>query len=213
LAWAAYKSLLGIDLDGDFSPFNIGVSPEDLYWSQYAQVIALEMNSDPNGNGVPGGAYAVDASNDLYKLTVFVDEVYYDDEHEGWLMGDGEMYLKFWIGEAYFPSCAAGGDLNDNHLDKIDDANDDWESADKREALNWNNYHYALVSYNSYCKVRVQASEYDSTSGDDDYPVFQWWWSASSWHGYINNGWYWSGYRYDLGDCRYTIYFRIDAVY
>ncbi|MHA1196777.1 MAG: YiiX/YebB-like N1pC/P60 family cysteine hydrolase [Promethearchaeota archaeon] len=104
LAWAAYKSVLGIDLDGDFSPFNIGVSPEDLYWSQYAQVIALEMNSDPNGNPVPGGAYAVDASNDLYKLTVFIDEVYYDDEHEGWLMGDGEMYLKLWIGEAYFPS-------------------------------------------------------------------------------------------------------------
>ncbi|TFG22408.1 MAG: hypothetical protein EU533_04315 [Promethearchaeota archaeon] len=213
LAWAAYKSVLGIDLDGDFSPFNIGVSPEDLYWSQYAQVIALEMNSDPNGNYVPGGAYAIDASNDLYKLTVFIDEVYYDDEHEGWLMGDGEMYLKLWIGEAYFPSCAAGGDLYDNHLDKIDDANDDWESAGSREALNWDNYHYALFSYDSYCKVRVQASEYDSTSGDDDYPVFQWWFAPSQWHEYVNNGWYWSGYRYDVGDCRYTIRFRIDAVY
>jgi hypothetical protein len=213
LAWAAYKSVLGIDLDGDFSPFNIGVSPEDLYWSQYAQVIALEMNSDPNGNSVPGGAYAVDASNDLYKLTVYIDEVYYDDEHEGWLMGDGEMYLKLWIGEAYFPSCAAGGDLNDNHLDKIDDANDDYESAGKREALDWNNYHFALLSYNSYCKVRVQASEYDSTSGDDDYPIFQWWWSPSSWHNYINNGWYWSGSRYDMGDCRYTIWFKIESVF
>ena len=213
LAWAAYKSVLGIDLDGDFSPFNIGVSPEDLYWSQYAQVIALEMNSDPNGNSVPGGAYAVDASSDLYKLTVYVDEVYYDDEHEGWFMGDGEMYLKLWIGEAYFPSCAAGGDLYDNHLDKIDDAGDDYESAGSREALDWNNYHFALLSYNSYCKVRVQASEYDSTSGDDDYPVFQWWWSPSSWHYYINKGWYWSGSRYDMGDCRYTIWFKIESVY
>ncbi|MBD3253537.1 MAG: hypothetical protein GF383_00510, partial [Candidatus Lokiarchaeota archaeon] len=143
LAWAAYKSEIGIDLDGDFSPFNIGVSPEDLYWSPYAQVIALEMNSDPNGNSVPGGAYAVDASDDLYKVTVFVDEVYYDDEHEGWLMGDGEMYLKLYIGEAYFPSCAAGGDKNDNHLDEIDKAGDDTESAGSGDAIDWNNYHYA----------------------------------------------------------------------
>jgi hypothetical protein len=213
LAWAAYKSILNIDLDGDFSPFDIGVSPEDLYWSPYAQVIALEMNSDPNGDAVPGGAYAIDASNDLYKITVFIDEVYYDDEHEGWLMGDGEMYLKLWIGEAYFPSCAAGGDLNDNHLDEINEAGDDTESAGSGDALDWNNYHYALFSYDSYAKVRVQASESDSTSGDDNYPTFQWWFSPSTWHGYVNNGWYWSGYRYDVGDCRYTIWFRIDAVY
>ena len=212
LCWAAYKVVLGIDLDGDFAPFNIGVSPEDLYWSQYAQVIALEMNSDPNGNSVPGGAYKVDASSNLYRVWVYVDEVYYDDDHEGWLMGNGEMYLKLYIGEAYFPSCAAGGDLNDNHLDKIDDANDDYESKGTG-ALDWNNQHFALVSYNSYCKVRVQASEYDSTSGDDDYPAFQWWWSPSSWHGYVNNGWYWSGSRYDMGDCRYTIWFRIDSCY
>jgi hypothetical protein len=213
LAWAAYKSVLGIDLDGDFSPFNIGVSPEDIYWSQYAQVIALEMNSDPNGNSVPGGAYKIDASNDLYKLTVFIDEVYYDDEHEGWLMGDGEMFLKLWIGEGYFPSCAANGYKNDNNLDKIDDAGDHYTSAGSGEAIDWNNYHYALVSYNSYMKVRVQASESDSTSGNDDYPVFQWFWSASSWHSYINNGWYWSGSRYDVGDCRYTIYFKIESVH
>lgn len=213
LAWAAYKSVIGIDLDGDFSPFDIGVSPEDLYWSPYAQVIALEMNSDPNGDSVPGGAYAIDASNDLYKVTVFVDEVYYDDEHEGWLMGDGEMYLKLWIGEAYFPSCAAGGDRNDNHLDEIDKAGDNTESAGSGDAIDWNNYHYALFSYDSYAKVRVQASESDSTSGDDDYPVFQWWFSPSTWHGYVNHGWYWSGYRYDVGDCRYTIWFRIDSVY
>jgi hypothetical protein len=213
LAWAAYKSVIGIDLDGDFSPFDIGVSPEDLYWSPYAQVIALEMNSDPNGNSVPGGAYAIDASNDLYKMTVYIDEVYYDDEHEGWLMGDGEMYLKLWIGEAYSPSCAAGGDRNDNHLDEIDKAGDDTESAGSGDAIDWNNYHYALFSYDSYAKVRVQASESDSTSGDDDYPVFQWWFSPSTWHGYVNHGWYWSGYRYDMGDCRYTIWFRIDSVY
>jgi hypothetical protein len=213
LAWAAYKSVLGIDLDGDFSPFDIGVSPEDLYWSQYAQVIALEMNSDPNGNSVPNGAYAVDASDDLYKMSVYVDEVYYDDEHEGWLMGDGEMYLKLWIGEAYFPSCAAGGDRSDNHLDEIGEAGDDTESCGSGEALDWNNQHFALFSYYSYAKVRVQASESDSTSGDDDYPVFQWWFSPSQWHGYVDNGWYWSGSRYDMGDCRYTIWFRIDSVY
>jgi len=213
LAWAAYKSVLGIDLDGDFSPFDIGVSPEDLYWSQYAQTIALEMNSDPNGNSVPGGAYAVDASNDLYKMSVYIDEVYVDDEHEGWLMGDGEMYLKAWIGEAYFPSCASGGDLDDNHLDEINEAGDDTESAGSGDALNWDNEHFALFSYDSYAKVRVQMSESDSTSGDDDYPAFQWWWNPSEWHGFVDNGWYWSGSRYDVGDCRYTIWFRIDSVY
>jgi hypothetical protein len=212
LAWAAYKSVLNIDLDGDFSPFNIGVSPEDLYWSQYAQVIALEMNSDPNGNSVPNGAYAVDASNDLYKLTVFVDEVYYDNDYDPWPKGNGEMYLKLWIGEAYFPSCAANGYVNDNHLDKIDDAGDHYTSKGTG-ALDWNNYHYALVSYNSYMKVRVQAMEEDSDSGDDAYPTFQWWWAPTSWHGYVNNGWYTSGSRVDLGDCRYTIKFRIDTVY
>ena len=212
LAWAAYKSVLGIDLDGDFSPFNIGVSPEDLYWSQYCSVIALEMNSDPNGNSVPGGAYAVDASNNLYRVRVYIDEVYYDNDHDPWPSGNGEMYIKLWIGEAYFPSCGATGDLNDNHIDKIDDANDDYTSKGTG-ALDWNTQHFALVSYNSYAKVRVQASEYDPTSGDDDYPTFQWWWSPSSWHGYINNGWYWSGSRYDMGDCRYTIWFRIDSCY
>jgi len=212
LAWAAYKSNLGIDLDGDFSPFNIGVSPEDIYWSQYAQVIALEMNSDPNGNNVPGGAYKIDASNDLYKLTVFIDEVYYDNDYDPWPKGDGEMYLKLYIGEAYFPSCAAGGDKNDNHLDKIDDAGDDTEKSG-RGALDWNNYHYALVSYDSYMKIRVQAMEEDYPDGDDSYPAFQWWWYSSTWHNYVNNGWYWSGSRVDLGDCRYTIYFRVDTVY
>jgi hypothetical protein len=212
LAWAAYQSVLGINLDGDFSPFNIGVSPEDIYWSQYAQVIALEMNSDPNGNSVPGGAYKIDASNDLYKLTVFVDEVYYDNDYDPWPKGDGEMYLKLWIGEGYFPSCAAGGDKNDNHLDQIDDAGDDTEKSGTG-ALDWNNYHYALVSFNSYMKIRIQAMEEDYPDGDDAYPAFQWWWDASTWHNYIDNGWYWSGSRVDLGDCRYTIYFRIDTVY
>lgn len=212
LAWAAYKSVIGIDLDGDFSPFDIGVSPEDLYWSPYAQVIALEMNSDPNGDSVPEGAYAVDASNDLYKMTVYVDEVYYDDDYDPWPKGDGEMYLKLWIGEAYFPSCAAAGDKNDNHLDEINKAGDDTEKSGTG-AVDWNAYHYALFSYNSYAKVRVQAMEEDYPDGDDGYPVFQWWWSPSQWHGYINNGWYWSGSRYDMGDCRYTIWFRIDAVY
>jgi uncharacterized protein YycO len=213
LAWAAYKSVLGIDLDGDFSPFNIGVGPEDLYWSQYCSVIALEMNSDPNGGGVPGGAYAIDASNNLYKLTVLVDEVYYDNDYDPWPKGNGEMYLKLWIGEAYFPSCAANGYTNDNHLDKIDDAGDHYTSKGTG-ALDWNNYHYALVSYNSYMKVRVQAMESDSwPDGDDGYPTFQWWFSPSTWHNYVNNGWYWSGSRYDMGDCRYTIWFRIDSCY
>jgi hypothetical protein len=212
LAWAAYTSVLGINLDGDFSPFNIGVSPEDLYWSQYSQVIALEMNSDPDGNSVPGGAYKIDASSDLYKLTVFVDEVYYDNDYDPWPKGKGEMYLKLAIGEGYFESWAAGGDKNDNHLDKIDDAGEDTESSGTG-ALDWNNYHYALVSYNSYMKIRVQAMEEDYPDGDDSYPAFQWFWSASSWHGYIDNGWYWSGSRYDVGDCRYTIYFKIESVY
>ena len=44
--WAAYKTQLGIDLDSDTSPFNIGVSPDDLLKSQFTSVIAAEVGSD-----------------------------------------------------------------------------------------------------------------------------------------------------------------------
>ena len=214
LAWAAYKNNLGINLDGDFSPLDVGVSPEDLYWSESCQVIALEMNSDPNGNGVPGGAYAVDASSNLYKIDMWIYQVKYDDDYEPWYKGDGEMYLKCWIGEAYFPSCAETHQTGDTNWDMIDDAGDDWKSGvGSGDTVTWNGHHYALVSYNSYMKIRLQAMEEDSPDGDDAYPAFQWWWAPSSWHGYIDGGWYGTGGLYDMGDCRYYILFSVTSCY
>lgn len=212
LPWAAYMNNLGIDLDGDFSPLNVGVSPEDIYWSENAQVIALEMNSDPNGGAVPGGAYKIDASATTYKVSMRVYQIRYDSDKEGWPSGDGEMYLKCWIGEAYFPSCAETHQTGDTNWDKIDDASDDYKSGvDDGDTVTWNSYHYALVSYNSYCKIRLQTVEDDGIGADDYYPVFQWWWAPTTWHGYIDTGWHSNGGLVDYGDCRYYVLFNIES--
>ena len=217
LAWAMVKSVLGIDLDGNWSPFDVGVSPEDLYWAEHTGVIALEMNSDPSDGGVPGGDYRVDASTDLYKITVFIDEVYYDNDYDGnvWFVkDDGEEYLRGYVGEAYFPSCFSSGQVATSNMDKIDDMASEYITRRDAGAVNWDNYHSALVSYDSYAKIRIEAWEADGgLRGDDDqYPVWQWWWNPSQWHAYIGAGWIDGGYRVDLGDCRYTIDFRIDPV-
>jgi uncharacterized protein YycO len=214
LAWAAYKNQLGINLDGDWSPFDIGVSPEDLYWAENAQVIGLEMNSNPEGGGVPGGAYKVNPSSDLYKVTMRVYKIRYDTDYDPWPKGDGEMYLKCYIGEGYFPSCAETHQTGDTNWDRIEDAGDNWKSGvGNGDTVTWNAYHYALVSYDSYCKIRLVPMEEDSPDGDDSYPAFQWWWSPSQWHNYINNGWYWNGGLVDYGDYRLQIYFSIASCY
>jgi len=206
LAWAMAKVNLGIELDGDFSPLDVGVSPEDLYWAPATSVIAMETNVDPNGNSISNKLYA--CSDDLYKVTTRVYEIYYDDDYDPWPSGAGEMYFQSESGDGYFPS------IEQRPLPDGIKGNDvqAWWSRDGSGALVMDQYIYDLVSYNAPLKIRICPGEVDDTSGDDWYPAYQWWWD-SSWHGYINGGWYWSGSRADLGDCRYTIYFRIDSCY
>jgi hypothetical protein len=309
LAWAMTMYVLGLDLDGDFSPFDIGVSPEDLYWSQYTSVIACEMNSDPNGNGIntlfgytincphpytnyydytwtiyaasyfkgytrvyfsafdteyyydkvylydgndvlqqtltgtlgafwsawiPGNVvkirlvtdvsvvkngftitqyqtsdYGYDASSDLYLVTTFVDEIYYDDDYDPWPKGAGEEYFETYTGDGYFPVMEQfpyGDGKKGNGVEN-------WWSVDGSGALDWNTWAYSLISYNAPLKVRICPGEVDDDSGDDWYPAWQGWWEPWSWHGMINAGWYWTGSRIDYGDCRYTIWYRVDAVF
>jgi hypothetical protein len=206
LAWAMAKVNLNLDLDGDFSPLDVGVSPEDLYWSQYTSVIACEQTSDPNGNTVN---QKYDASADLYLVTVFVDEIYYDDDYDPWPSGAGEEYFEFYIGDGYFPVMEQhpyGDGKKGNGVET-------WASRDGSGAVNWDRYGYALISGGAALKIRICPGEVDDTSGDDWYPAWQWWWNPGGWSGYINGGWYWSGSRADLGDCRYTVYFCITAVY
>ncbi|NWF94754.1 MAG: hypothetical protein HXY34_01295 [Candidatus Thorarchaeota archaeon] len=195
-AWAAYYHVLGIDLDSETSTLGLGVSPDDLLNSQHTSVIAGEV-----------GASTWSASSGLYKLTVFVDEVYYDDDYDPWPKGAGEMYLKSFSGDGLIPTQEGYPGCG-----KIGSTPDGYWSRNGAGALDWNKYFYTILNYNRDAKVRVEAWEDDDIDGDDQYPVWQWYWSPSSWHSYINAGWYWSGSRIDLGDCRYTIYFRIDSV-
>jgi hypothetical protein len=203
LAWAAYKVKLGICLDSDTSPFNIGVSPDDLWHSQYTSVIAYEW-----------GGTRRNIHYDIVKLTVFVDEVYYDTDYDPWPSGAGEMYLVSRSGVGY----SADGKMLATEQQapgngKIGNSPSHW-SRNGRGALNWNKYFYSLVCEGWYMRIRIEAWEKDSwPNGDDRYPVWQWYWSYSTWRNYQDRGWYTGGYRVDKGDCRYTIKFRIDTVY
>jgi len=204
IVWAAYKAYLGIDLDSNTSPFGIGVSPDDIWHSQYTSVIAYET-----------GSSTFNAPSDIVKLSVFVDEIYYDNDYDPWPSGAGEMYIKSRSG--------VGQNDNDGNMlateqyypgnGKIGDSPGHW-SRDGSGALNWDRYFYSLVPVNRYMRIRVEAWEKDGwPNADDQYPTWQWYWSYSTWSQYQNMGWYTSGSRIDLGDCRYTIKFRIDTVY
>jgi hypothetical protein len=208
LAWAMAKVVLGVELDGDFSPLDVGVSPEDLYWGPNTAVVAMETCVDPNGNTISELAYSAD-HNVAYKVTLLIDEIYYDDDYDPWPLGAGEEYVETYIGDGYFPSTEQmpyGDGIKGNGVSAY------W-SRDGSGALNWDLYSFSLISANAPLKIRICPAELDDSSGDDWYPAWQWWWGPGQWWGYINNGWYFSGSRVDLGACRYTIYFRIDAVY
>jgi cell wall-associated NlpC family hydrolase len=204
LVWASYQATLGIDLDSNTSPFGIGVSPDDLWHSQYSSVIAGEV-----------GGVTFTAPSNIMKLTVFVDEIYYDNDYDPWPLGKGEMYIISRSGLGMLD--------NDNNLlateqgypgnGKIGNVPDGNWGRDGSGPLDWNKYFYSLAIQGKDLRIRIEAWEDDDTSGNDQYPVWQWFWSYSTWQAYIDNGWYWSGSRVDLGDCRYTIYFRIDTVY
>jgi hypothetical protein len=203
LCWAAYKSALGVDLDSNTSPFGIGVSPDDLWHSQFTSVVAYES-----------GSTTFNAPADIVRLTVFVDEIYYDDDYDPWPLGSGEEYIKSRSG---LGNTDANGDLLATEqgapgCGKIGSTPDGSVSRSGSGAVDWNRYFYSLCPINRDLRIRVEAWE-DDTIGDDQYPTFQWYWSYSTWSAYKDNGWYTSGSRVDLGDCRYTIQFTIVTVY
>jgi hypothetical protein len=199
-AWGAYKHVLGIDLDSDTSPLGVGVSPDDLWHSQYSSVVAGEI-----------GDATWSAAAGIYKISVLLSEVYYDDDYDPWPSGAGEMYVKSFCGDGTLPT--EQGYPGDGKIGHYSDTSPSTVNRDGSGAVAWNKYFYGYINYGRDAKVRLEAWEEDpSPNGDDQYPVWQWYWAPGSWHGYINNGWYYSGSRVDLGDCRYTVYFRIDSV-
>jgi len=205
LVWAAYMAVLGIDLDSETSTFDIGVSPDDLWHSQYTSVIAYES-----------GSVTVNCPADIVKVTVFVDEIYYDTDYDPWPKGAGEMYIisRSGLGDRDVDGNMLATEEGYPGNGKIGEVPDGTWSRNGAGPLDWNKYFYALVPVGRYMRIRIEAWEDDSvTDGDDQYPVWQWYWSYSTWQGYMNNGWWWSGSRVDLGDCRYTIWFKIDTVY
>jgi len=193
-AWGAYKHALGIDLDSETTPFGVAVSPDDLLYSQYASVVAGE-----------DGETTWSAASGTYKMTVFVEEIYYANDYDPWPRGAGEEYIKSFCGDGIFPTeegypgsgkiglCPAG-----------------YWSREGPGPLDWNKYFYTLINYNRDAKVRIEAWEKDDIDPDDQYPVFQLYWAPSLWHGYVDQGLCKSSL--ELGDCRYTVWFRIDPV-
>ncbi|GAB4310789.1 MAG: hypothetical protein Kow0069_11130 [Promethearchaeota archaeon] len=204
LVWATYLNVLGLDLDAETSPLDVGVSPDDVWHSQYTSVIAGEV-----------GSTTFQAPATIVKLTVFVDEVYYDDDYDPWPKGAGEEYIisRSGIGTSDDDGNLLAVEQGAPGNGKIGQVPDGYVSRSGSGAIDWNKYFYALVGWDQPMRIRVEAWEDDSDSGDDQYPTWQWWWQPSTWHGYAYNGWYWSGSRVDLGDCRYTVWFRIDAAY
>jgi uncharacterized protein YycO len=204
LIWAAYYDYMGIDLDAETSPFDIAVTNDDLWHSQYTSVIAYEF-----------GSTTFNAPSDICRLSVFVDEIYYDDDYDPWPSGSGEEYM--------ISRSGLGNRDNDNTMlateqqapgnGKIGQAPGHWSRSGKG-ALNWNKYFYSLVPNNRYLRLRIEAWEKDGwPNADDQYPVFQKYWSYSTWKNYRGDGWISLGYRVDKGDCRYTIQYKIDTVY
>ncbi|MBS7287819.1 MAG: hypothetical protein KIH01_03505 [Candidatus Freyarchaeota archaeon] len=193
-AWAAYKYVLGIDLDSETSPFGLGVSPDDLLHSQYTSVIAGDVD---------GSRWS--AASGLYKLTVYLKEIYYYDDYDPWPWGAGEEYVKAFIGDGFFPT-----EEGYPGSGKIGLCPEGWWSRDGPGLLSWNKYFYSIINYGRDAKIRIEAWEHDDIGGDDQYPPFQLYWSPSQWHQYIGKGW--NVVNANFSDCRYTVYFRIDPI-
>jgi uncharacterized protein YycO len=204
LIWASYQAALGIDLDAETSPFDIAVTNDDLWHSQYTSVIAYEC-----------GNVKVTAPSDIVRLTVFVDEIYYDDDYDPWPKGAGEEYIisRSGLGNSDEEGNMLATEQSAPGCGKIGKTPDGSWSRDGSGALDWNKYFYSLVSVGQAMRIRVEAWEDDDIDGDDQYPVWQWYWSYSTWSAYKDAGWFWSGSRIDLGACRYTIWFKVETVY
>lgn len=206
IAWAAYKVVLSLDLDSNTSPFGIGVSPDDLWHSQFTSVIAGES-----------GSSTFNAPSDIVRVSVFVDEIYYDDDYDGLLAGAGEMYIisRSGLGRNDKDGKMLATEQGYPGNGKIGNTPNGYWSRNGAGALDWNKYFYALCGWNQYMRIRVEAWEQDTPPIDpnDQYPVWQWYWASSTWNAKTMGVWYDGGYRVDLGACRYTIDYKIDIVY
>ncbi len=193
--WAAYKSVLGIDLDADTSPFNIGVSPDDLWHSQYTSVIAGE-----DGSSRWSARYGV------CKVSVYVYKIHYKEDKDPWLKGAGEMYLKSFTGDSQYPT-----EEGYPGCGKIGRTPDGTWPRNGAGDLYWRKDFYSFVNYYRYLKIRIEAWEDDSTDGDDQFDPYQIVWSPTTWHSKIG-----AGYQYypaSKSDCIYYIYIRITWAY
>ena len=193
-AWAAYYSVLGIDLDSDTTPLNAGVSPDDLRRSQYTSVIAGEI-----------GSSRWSASSDLYKLTVHLYRIYYRTDYDDGRLGAGEMYVTSKIGDQQFPT-----EEGYPGCGKIGRTPDGTWSKNGRGNLYWNKNFYSVLNYQRPIQIRLQAWEKDR--GDDDaYQYSLLTYGPSIWHSFIGNGWS-SMLRIVKSDCVYYFRFRIDII-
>ncbi len=191
-AWAAYYHVLNIDLDSDTSPFNIGVSPDDLLHSQYTSVIAGEIGSSrwQPYYGFP-------------KVTVYLSRIYYYNDYDPLWKGAGEMYIKAFIGDSGYPTAEGYPGCG-----KIGRTPDGTWSRSGRGYLYWHKHFHSLINYYRPLKVRIEAWEHDIIDPDDSYPAFEVTFSYTSWHRLIGTGWH--SYVSNKGDCIYYIYIRID---
>jgi hypothetical protein len=201
LVWASYLATLGIDLDSNTSPFGVGVSPDDLWHSQYTSVIAAECADT-----------TFDASAAVMQVSVLVDHIYYTDDYDPWPKGAGEMYLisrtglgitdndgNFLATEEGYPGSG-----------KIGDTPDGTWALDEFGPLYWNTYFNALIPVDRDLRICIEAWEEDDDSADDQYPICQWYYPYATWQNYIDQGWYTSDTN--QGDCIYTISWGITTI-
>ncbi len=195
-AWGAYKHVLGIDLDSETTPFNVAVSPDDLLHSQFTSVVACKSDMA-----------TFSAGEGIYKLTVFVDEICYDIDYDPWPRGAGEEYIKSFCGDFFYPTKEVYPGSG-----KIGLPPKGCWPCDGQGSLDWNKYFNTLINYARDVELRIEAWEYDDIDPDDQYPAWQLYLTTQEWHQYIDKGWFCGGFDCDLGDCSYTVYFRIESV-
>ena len=202
LVWASYLGSLGIDLDANTSPFDIGVSPDDIWHSQYSSVIAGET-----------GDVTFNATKEIAKLSLYVDNIYYTDDYDPWPKGEGEMYILSRSGLGIFDD--DGNILSTEQgypgCGKIGNTPDGTWGLDGEGTLYWNTNFYSLLSVHQTLRVQIEAWEEDDDSEDDSYPRLEWTWAAENWQQFRDNGWH--NYQSNLDDCTYTFSYKLDTLH
>ncbi|MHA1812806.1 MAG: YiiX/YebB-like N1pC/P60 family cysteine hydrolase [Candidatus Thorarchaeota archaeon] len=215
--WAGYHHALGIDLDSNFvkeitvplwlrivlcaapgvsvSPVMhyFGVAPDDLLHSQYTSVVAGEVGSE-RWNPSPS----------QYRVTTYVEKVYFNDDYDGGLAGPGEIYLITKTGDYDYPTEKAFPGSG-----KIGDAPDVVYVRDGPGYVTFSATSYALVGYNRDVVVNVQAWEHDTLS-NTAYPSMRMEFDTSVWHAYVGTGWHY--FIRHTSDCTYYIKVRFDLL-